>query len=219
MLSDDDLNQLEEWLGHPALEGRALALDALQGFIAAVVTSPDPIDDEEWIDVALDGPPGMPDADANVGLLRLLRAMRDDVQTELASGEGLTMQVYADPDDPDQHDLGPWCAGYMEGVAISPTPWDEVGDPDEIDELLFPMMVVGDALDDEQKQAIGDKELERFERELPDEVANAAVHLYRYFHVLRNIPEPARRDGPKVGRNDPCPCGSGKKYKACHGAG
>ena len=25
------------------------------------------------------------------------------------------------------------------------------------------------------------------------------------------------RDAPKVGRNDPCPCGSGKKYKACHG--
>ena len=27
-----------------------------------------------------------------------------------------------------------------------------------------------------------------------------------------------RRDAPKVGRNDPCPCGSGKKYKKCHGA-
>jgi preprotein translocase subunit SecA len=26
-----------------------------------------------------------------------------------------------------------------------------------------------------------------------------------------------RREGPKVGRNDPCPCGSGKKYKKCHG--
>ena len=26
------------------------------------------------------------------------------------------------------------------------------------------------------------------------------------------------RDGPKIGRNDPCPCGSGKKYKQCHGA-
>jgi preprotein translocase subunit SecA len=25
-----------------------------------------------------------------------------------------------------------------------------------------------------------------------------------------------RRDMPKVGRNDPCPCGSGKKYKHCH---
>ena len=30
--------------------------------------------------------------------------------------------------------------------------------------------------------------------------------------------EPAKRDYDKVGRNDPCPCGSGKKYKNCHGA-
>ncbi|HET7562656.1 MAG TPA: preprotein translocase subunit SecA [Rhodanobacteraceae bacterium] len=29
---------------------------------------------------------------------------------------------------------------------------------------------------------------------------------------------PVVRDGPKVGRNDPCPCGSGKKFKHCHGA-
>jgi preprotein translocase subunit SecA len=28
---------------------------------------------------------------------------------------------------------------------------------------------------------------------------------------------PVTRDGPKVGRNDPCPCGSGKKFKHCHG--
>jgi uncharacterized protein YecA (UPF0149 family) len=27
-----------------------------------------------------------------------------------------------------------------------------------------------------------------------------------------------RRSMPKVGRNDPCPCGSGRKYKVCHGA-
>jgi len=31
-------------------------------------------------------------------------------------------------------------------------------------------------------------------------------------------PHPVRRESPKVGRNDPCPCGSGKKYKKCHGA-
>jgi len=30
--------------------------------------------------------------------------------------------------------------------------------------------------------------------------------------------QPVRRDGPKVGRNDPCPCGSGLKFKKCHGA-
>jgi preprotein translocase subunit SecA len=31
-------------------------------------------------------------------------------------------------------------------------------------------------------------------------------------------PQPIRVDA-KIGRNDPCPCGSGKKYKNCHGAG
>ena len=31
-------------------------------------------------------------------------------------------------------------------------------------------------------------------------------------------PQPFTRDQPKVGRNEPCPCGSGKKYKQCHGA-
>jgi tetratricopeptide (TPR) repeat protein len=31
-------------------------------------------------------------------------------------------------------------------------------------------------------------------------------------------PAPVKRSEPKVGRNDPCPCGSGKKYKKCHGA-
>jgi len=29
--------------------------------------------------------------------------------------------------------------------------------------------------------------------------------------------QPAQHDGPKIGRNEPCPCGSGKKYKHCHG--
>ena len=31
--------------------------------------------------------------------------------------------------------------------------------------------------------------------------------------------KPQQRSVPKVGRNDPCPCGSGKKYKKCHGGG
>ena len=32
--------------------------------------------------------------------------------------------------------------------------------------------------------------------------------------VIRQV----KRDEPKIGRNDPCHCGSGKKYKKCHGA-
>jgi preprotein translocase subunit SecA len=40
-------------------------------------------------------------------------------------------------------------------------------------------------------------------------------------HTNREETEPqarTKRTGPKVGRNDPCPCGSGRKYKKCHGA-
>ena len=36
--------------------------------------------------------------------------------------------------------------------------------------------------------------------------------------VAQAQPTQVKRDAPKVGRNDPCPCGSGKKYKKCHGA-
>jgi preprotein translocase subunit SecA len=33
-----------------------------------------------------------------------------------------------------------------------------------------------------------------------------------------DVVKQVKREEPKVGRNDPCPCGSGKKYKKCHGA-
>jgi preprotein translocase subunit SecA len=33
----------------------------------------------------------------------------------------------------------------------------------------------------------------------------------------KQVEQPFIREGAKVGRNDPCPCGSGKKYKQCHG--
>jgi len=38
--------------------------------------------------------------------------------------------------------------------------------------------------------------------------------------AVQSQPQPAqlRREAPKVGRNDVCPCGSGKKFKKCHGA-
>ncbi len=36
-----------------------------------------------------------------------------------------------------------------------------------------------------------------------------------YTKAVRHGPPPVRASGPKVGRNDPCPCGSGKKHKHC----
>ena len=39
-----------------------------------------------------------------------------------------------------------------------------------------------------------------------------------YFSEGLQVQIPKRREEPKIGRNDPCTCGSGKKYKKCHGA-
>jgi uncharacterized protein len=38
-----------------------------------------------------------------------------------------------------------------------------------------------------------------------------------YWRIVRTPTPTLRREGPKVGRNDPCPCGSGRKFKQCHG--
>lgn len=47
-----------------------------------------------------------------------------------------------------------------------------------------------------------------------------AFHRGRWYYVDGELPKPTtqRHAGPRVGRNDPCPCGSGKKYKRCCGA-
>ena len=57
-----------------------------------------------------------------------------------------------------------------------------------------------------------------------DEIEHHEVAEFRredakwYFWEGKTIgPPPVRRESPKIGRNDPCPCGSGKKHKKCCG--
>ncbi|MBC7787461.1 MAG: preprotein translocase subunit SecA [Methylophilaceae bacterium] len=63
--------------------------------------------------------------------------------------------------------------------------------------------------------------------EMPAEPENIQYHHAGFDEALANESAetkpslqamPVEREGVKVGRNDPCPCGSGKKYKQCHGA-
>ena len=50
------------------------------------------------------------------------------------------------------------------------------------------------------------------------EISRFARHQGRWHYVEGDLPKPeTRRNMAKVGRNDPCPCGSGKKYKKCCG--
>jgi len=61
------------------------------------------------------------------------------------------------------------------------------------------------------------------EVEAPAGLENVQYHHADYDEALatanpdRETPQPAVNVAPRAGRNDPCPCGSGKKYKHCHG--
>ena len=68
--------------------------------------------------------------------------------------------------------------------------------------------------------------LATLQRELPlatlddaiEDLVLAVADLVDLTHDRRYHVETVRRDPGNVGRNQPCPCGSGKKFKQCHGA-
>jgi uncharacterized protein len=72
-----------------------------------------------------------------------------------------------------------------------------------------------------EERAVNDAlDIERPLKTLDDAVEDlvlAVVELDALTEPERYRVEPVRHEQPKVGRNDPCPCGSGKKYKHCHG--
>jgi preprotein translocase subunit SecA len=72
-----------------------------------------------------------------------------------------------------------------------------------------------EAVEQQQRRAAAQKEQEYHYQSGSDEPPPAAALP----QDERGGPQqqPHVRDGRKVGRNEPCPCGSGKKYKQCHG--
>ena len=108
-----------------------------------------------------------------------------------------------------------WCTGFMKGVALYPA--SAVTIPD-VNEMLAPIRQFAgpDGWDDFEGK--GHREI----RALQERIAPAARAIHAYW-LERRTPLDAKagtyvRPAPKVGRNDPCPCGSGKKFKRCCGA-
>jgi preprotein translocase subunit SecA len=67
-------------------------------------------------------------------------------------------------------------------------------------------------------QTIEQQLLERRRRQRRGRVAFTKANETAFAGGEEEAPKPMRHKGPRVGRNDPCPCGSGKKYKKCCGA-
>jgi uncharacterized protein len=106
------------------------------------------------------------------------------------------------------------------GVDLAEPSWHESADPDEVDEMLFPFLLLTGHFREAAKEA-GESWLdEKAERKLLNEaratLADQVLGNRRYWFE-KSTPDTVRREAPKVGRNDPCPCGSGKKHKQCCG--
>ncbi|MDB6002321.1 MAG: hypothetical protein JWP52_4020 [Rhizobacter sp.] len=113
----------------------------------------------------------------------------------------------------------PWVAGFQHATACFP---ELLELPDE--SVMTSIARVFRHLPAETDE---ERELhETFQREQPfstldeavEDLVAAIADLEQLTREDRFRVENIRREGPKVGRNDPCPCGSGKKYKNCHGA-
>ena len=60
-------------------------------------------------------------------------------------------------------------------------------------------------------------ELEQMRKECEARLPQVVTDIYRFWIARRSV-KTIRHETPKLGRNDACPCGSGKKYKKCCGA-
>ena len=109
-----------------------------------------------------------------------------------------------------------WCEGYMRGVALAAEQW--ALDTSEMRRLLAPIAAFQgeQALDTHDRMT--EKEIRHLQGAIPENVRKIHSHWLSKRTRLRP-PTPARSETmhhpAKVGRNDPCPCGSGKKYKKC----
>ncbi|MBC7957870.1 MAG: UPF0149 family protein [Cytophagales bacterium] len=115
--------------------------------------------------------------------------------------------------------LMPWVAGFQHATLCFP---DLAEMPDDaVMTALARLYRHLPAETDEEREVVATLEREHPLKDLEEAIEELVVtvaDLYDLTGEQRYKVDTVRRDAPKVGRNDPCPCGSGKKFKLCHGA-
>jgi uncharacterized protein len=219
--SEADLDRLESWLLEPARGEDALMPDGLQGLLCAVASAPSPIPMSKWLPAALGEQPAFASDGERRDIERLLAAFLDDVAAQLNEGEHLDLVLYGDDGSEDQEaSLASWCEGYLIGVDAAEPPWHEKASEEDLDQMLTPFVILSGRAREAAFEAgeawVAPDEERRMMQEAREHLVDAILDNRAYWFEA-SIPDPIRRDAPKVGRNEPCPCGSGKKYKHCHG--
>jgi uncharacterized protein len=104
----------------------------------------------------------------------------------------------------------------MRGVRMDLEGWSELIDSDQALELLAPMFLYGTEEGWEKLEAHPEA-AEKNHDALAEAIGPCVIGIRDFWLPHRKAASTFRRETAKVGRNDPCPCGSGKKFKKCCG--
>jgi uncharacterized protein len=232
-LSADELRRLEAYL-LTADERFAPLISELDGFLAALAILPEPIPQQEWLSEIL-GPSRevLDDAVHPDEILALILRMQHEVASALAA-DPPTYAALLD-EDTDGSLMGEiWAEGFTRAVSLRQAAWDELAKSKVVARMIAPIAFLGDyelfcmaypkakkrealSLEYASDITLCTLALYRFARMTPLERLNADATLAQMDRKKHEADE-ALRNRPKAGRNEPCPCGSGKKFKRCCGA-
>ncbi|MGE5116768.1 MAG: UPF0149 family protein [Betaproteobacteria bacterium] len=200
-LSDVEIDELDELLARTPAPYRPLDAVMLDGYLCGVLVQPRRIEADEWLPPIFDVDgaafPASADPDWRARCTALIVRRHEALRRSLVEDGGFE-PVVAQVDDATDA-LAPWRAGFDHALAV------------------FPDLA---ALRDDAVSAA----LARLHRPCApldaaiDELVGAVADLEAATHDRRWRVETMKREAPKVGRNEPCPCGSGRKFKHCHGA-
>ncbi len=239
-LSDAEFAELDALLADIPEPLEPLDGVMLDGFLCGVIVQPVLLEVDAWLPYAFDAgghrwgeaEPSAEQLRARSLILRRYAALNRSI-AEFGSFDPFVLEADDEPDEKDaKHDkdetppapldsigatLLPWVAGFEQAVHLLPALAD-LDEPQVATTLARLFRFLPE--DDEQGTAAlvkRERPLATFEDAIAEVVACVA-ELYELTVPMRYKVEAVRRASPKVGRNDPCPCGSGRKFKQCHGA-
>jgi uncharacterized protein len=222
-LNDAELDRLADFL-KSCKGGNAMNVEQLDGFFAALIAGPETVMPSEYKREVFGGE--MSDAcefssleEANE-ILGLMMRHWNTIAGTLFKDE-VYVPLLLEDEDGVAHG-NDWAQGFMRGMHMRHDGWAELVNDEEHGGWLIPMMMLYHEHDEDPKMRPEPITPEKRE-DILAHMAAGLLGAYRHFRAHRetyvgtdSAPEP-RRTTSKVGRNDPCPCGSGKKYKKCCG--
>lgn len=191
--------------------GGPRTLPFARGVFSAIATVTKPLDPTDWLPLLLGDQ--IPSATVLKRLMSLLMRDAQDVATALAKGESPV------PSSTDEDVVREYCRGYVQIAQKDPN----VTSNQAAFDFMLPIIFLSGYVERESLLKVAPEVADPSEhtRTCIDRLPLAVTSLYEFFRTARAKQVQTQTDaqGEKVGRNDPCPCGSGLKYKKCCGKG